>query len=152
MKEMSMEKINQTEVKNLFIYRDGKLFWRNKPSRKVAAGVEAGSLNSTGVLQVKLRGQMLLTHRLIYLYHHGVMPRHIHHHNGDLLDNRIENLEPSERSGLDTTTECNVETDRFHNINCRTCDKIARVNVKYRMNCDGCRESQVYTWDTWTIS
>lgn len=33
------------------------------------------------------------THRLVWLYHHGVMPSgHIDHINGDPDDNRIENL------------------------------------------------------------
>ena len=46
----------------------------------------------------KIAGKSYRLHRLIYLYHHGVMPEQLDHINGDALDNRIENLRPCRAS------------------------------------------------------
>lgn len=40
----------------------------------------------------KVHGQHWCVHKLIYLYHHGVVPEQLDHINGEATDNRIENL------------------------------------------------------------
>lgn len=83
--------ITQELVKDLFEYRDGKLYWK-KCHRKDFNGTEAGCLNNTGYLRVKITKAGYLVHRLIYLMHHGRLPVMIDHINGNPLDNRIDNL------------------------------------------------------------
>jgi hypothetical protein len=73
-----------------FQYEDGKLFWKkNKGVMKV--GMEAGSYTQH-YKQLKLDGKRYLVSRLVYLMHHGNLPKYVDHINNDTWDNRIENL------------------------------------------------------------
>jgi hypothetical protein len=83
--------ITQELVQSLFTYSDGCLYWKvNKgPARK---GNKVGYLNNTGYLRCKINGKGYLIHRAIYLLHYGVLPEILDHINGNVLDNRIENL------------------------------------------------------------
>lgn len=85
--------MTQQEVLNLFQYRDGNLY--NKVDRangKVKTGAIAGYLNNTGYMRLELGGRKYLVHRLIFLLHHGYMPKRLDHKDRNPLNNRIENL------------------------------------------------------------
>tara|TARA_R110000822_G_scaffold49495_2_gene129698 strand:+ start:2639 stop:3163 length:525 start_codon:yes stop_codon:yes gene_type:complete len=84
--------ITQELVRELYDYRDdGKLI--HKMARKGAkVGTEAGWLCSKGYCQVSVLGKLGLSHRIIFLYHHGYLPKMVDHINGVRTDNRIENL------------------------------------------------------------
>ena len=57
---------------------------------RVAGG---GRLDSSGYFRIRLDGKNYLTHRIIWLWHHGEFPPEVVDHiNGDPTDNRIENL------------------------------------------------------------
>lgn len=43
-------------------------------------------------ISTKIKGRGYRLHRLIFLFHHGYLPKQIDHINRDCLDNRIENL------------------------------------------------------------
>jgi hypothetical protein len=79
-------------VKELFDYRDGKLYWRKRSNSKVAEGSQAGTVNVSGYRVVTINGKKVHAHRLIWLWHGLELPEQIDHINGDSLDNRIENL------------------------------------------------------------
>ena len=93
--------ITQEEVKKLFTYKDGWLYW-NRPHKsargKYVPGDRAGVKHSEGYIQITINGRLQLAHRLIYLYHHGYLPKVLDHINGDKTDNRIENLRSSSQS------------------------------------------------------
>ena len=84
-------------IKDRFDYRDGKLFYKNDVGKKMKAGSEAGNF---GVVYsfVCINSKKYLLHRIIYLWHHGSVPKSIDHINNDPLDNRIENLRPASSS------------------------------------------------------
>ena len=84
-------------VRELFDYRDGRLYWKVKPSRKIHAGAEAGHINPNGYLRILFRGKPYSAHRLVFLWHHGYLPEFVDHINGRRTDNRIENLRPATR-------------------------------------------------------
>jgi len=80
-----MGKISREKLKELFRYKDGKLYdYKDKPF---------GSYCKDGYLQGILFGVSYKLHRLIWLYHKGEFPKgSLDHINGVRDDNRIENL------------------------------------------------------------
>jgi hypothetical protein len=79
----------------LFLYKDGKLFWKKEPkSGRVKAGDRAGSSGKNAYRTVGVDGKYYMEHRLIWRMHHpkGEMPFVLDHIDGDILNNRIENL------------------------------------------------------------
>lgn len=84
--------LDQQEVLRAFEYKDGKLYWKLKASRKTIIGSEAGTTNSKGYRVVVWNKKHYRTHQLVYLMFNGVMPEQLDHINGNRQDNRIENL------------------------------------------------------------
>lgn len=85
--------ITQQEALHLFEYKDGALYWKESPSFNVEAGAKAGRPNRRdGRLQVTVNRKLYYVHRIVFLMHHGHLPRMIDHANSDCTDNRIENL------------------------------------------------------------
>jgi len=92
--------VTQEKLKALFEYRaDGSLV------RKVAVGGPAGQVGRVVGFQLKdparpekvymatkISGEHYCIHKLVWLWHYGVMPDQIDHINRNSLDNRIENL------------------------------------------------------------
>ena len=90
--------ITYEEVKELFDYKDGELYWKkplNSTMRKrkyYDLGDKAGKQHSAGYVQICLNRRLYLAHRLIFLWHHGYLPRVLDHIDGNRLNNKIENL------------------------------------------------------------
>ena len=79
------------DAKVLFEYKDGELFWKQRgKSRQL--GRPAGAVNRDGYRRIKYQGKLYAVHRLVWAYHGNEPVAFIDHINGDVLDNRIENL------------------------------------------------------------
>lgn len=87
--------ITKEILREYFEYSSGKLFWKIKKSDKIIIGSEAGSRRKNSYYNIKIDGKNYLLHRLIYLYHHGYLPKCIDHIDGNISNNKIENLRPA---------------------------------------------------------
>lgn len=84
--------LTQELVREWFEYReDGKLIHK-KAHGNVKVGTEAGTAHNHRYRRVGVLGKLYLSHRVIFLYHHGYLPKRLDHINGVRTDNRIENL------------------------------------------------------------
>ena len=88
--------LSQERLKELFIYEDGRLIWTDVGPKRLR-GKRAGTVNGSGYRQVKVDGTIYPEHRLIFMYHHGFVPKLIDHINCVRDDNRIENLRPCDQ-------------------------------------------------------
>ena len=81
----------------MFEYRDGALYWKRRKWADTKAGKRAGSIHPSGYRFVTVQniGQCR-EHRVIFMMHHGYLPKQIDHINGIRDDNRIENLRASD--------------------------------------------------------
>ena len=87
-----MRELTQSDVKDAFEYVDGMLLWKNPKTNRLKKGAVAGTLKD-GYRRVNLNYTLYYVHRLVWLYHYGVMPLGmIDHIDMDRSNNRIENL------------------------------------------------------------
>ncbi len=83
---------------SLWEYREGALYWRKSVSSKGQVGTRAGYARPD-YRNVMYDGNRYPEHKIVFLMHHGYMPKLVTHGNWDKQDNRIENL--SEGSAQD---------------------------------------------------
>jgi hypothetical protein len=85
--------ISQQELKERFRYKKGNLYYR-KARGKCKKDAQAGYIEPTGYTQIEINKRIYRLHRLVWLYHNGVIPDNlcIDHINMNKNDNRIENL------------------------------------------------------------
>ena len=84
--------LTQERVKELFYYANGLLIWKNVNGRRIKVGDIAGSTTTNGYNVIGIDGKRYLTHRIIYLYHKGYLPKFVDHKDNNPLNNSIENL------------------------------------------------------------
>ena len=84
--------LTQELVKELFDYRDGVLYWKVPKAYKIKVGDKAGGINAQNYMKVKINGRTYSVHRIIFLYHHGYLPKMIDHADRNPLNNCIDNL------------------------------------------------------------
>lgn len=85
--------LTQSQVKTLFRYKNGKLFWRIARSNCIKIGDEAGCANGpNGCRVIGIGHRNYLAHRVIFLWHRGYMPNEIDHKDHDTRNNRMSNL------------------------------------------------------------
>jgi len=82
---------NQKALKNKYFYSFGCLFYKKN-------GKRAGYAPRKGYSQIYFDDDLHYAHRLIYLYHHGNMPKQIDHADGDKANNKISNLRECDKS------------------------------------------------------
>jgi len=96
--------ITQELVKRLFDYRDGELYWKERPVEDFLSQHDANQWNSkhfqtkAGCYGKKLyayttiKNKHIAIHRIIFLLHNGYLPKMIDHIDGNPRNNKIENL------------------------------------------------------------
>lgn len=88
--------IDSELVKKMFNYIDGGLIWAvDKGRAKIG---DKPYKNSNGYNVFKIDGISYLEHRLIWAWHNMPFSPLLDHINGNILDNRIENLRPATHS------------------------------------------------------
>ena len=99
--------LTQEEVKNIFYYDDGKLYWKNPPNvNKYLKNREAGSYTEKGYKVVNINKKRYRIHHIIFLYHHGYLPNQfIDHIDNNKTNNKIENLR-----------ECTASQNRWNTL------------------------------------
>jgi hypothetical protein len=83
------------ELRLLFTYKDGWLFWREDAKYgSVRAGDRAGFVSQDGYVRVGINGKSYMVHRIIWRLHNprGAMPFILDHVDGDRSNNKIQNL------------------------------------------------------------
>jgi hypothetical protein len=128
--------ITQSELKKLFEYRDGNLYWKVATSPRVKVGSLAGSINGK-YLGTRYKRKITANHRIIFMMHHGYFPKEIDYIDGNKLNNCIENLRAATRhenmrncktNGKKTLTGCkNVSFEK------RTASYVVRVVVNNKL-------------------
>jgi len=82
-------------IKDLFVYKDGELLWKETRNSRAIKGNVAGCIDSSnGYREIRVNYKRHYAHRLIWAYFNGAIPEgaQIDHINHDSTDNRIENL------------------------------------------------------------
>ena len=110
---MIFKDIDHTEVKSLFTYKDGDLYWK-KNNKK------AGSLKPSGYTVIEVNKKNMMAHRLIWMYHYGQVDNFIDHIDSDKNNNKIENLRIA-------TKAQNCWNKKIHPLNTTNCK-----NVRFR--------------------
>ena len=92
--------ITQDRLKELFSYdaETGHLIWK-KTGKGRPKSLLAGTEAPNGYIVINVDYKRYMAHRLVWLYHSGVLPeKDIDHINNNRADNRIENLREATRS------------------------------------------------------
>ena len=79
-------------LKEVVDYIDQAFYWKLVTSNRVKVGDRAGNQSPNGYRRINIDGRSYLEHHLVFLYHHGRLPKELDHINGIRNDNRIENL------------------------------------------------------------
>lgn len=84
--------ITQARLKELFTYSpEGCLVRLVSVTYNAKKGDRAGGL-SGGYRYVNVDGYLYAEHRLIFLYHHGYLPKYVDHEDRNKKNNKIKNL------------------------------------------------------------
>ena len=87
-----MNELTQNLLRELVDYKDGELYWKVAKGRRVKIGDRTGTIQRDGYRATMVNGKLYRTHRLIFLYHHGYLPKFLDHIDGNPANNNITNL------------------------------------------------------------
>jgi hypothetical protein len=122
----------QEDVKKLFLYKDGDLYWKVYTNPRAPIGAKAGSFNKHNQRRyIRINKIRYVAHRLIFLYHHGWLPIEVDHIDTCRTNNSIENLRAA-------TSSQNQHNKRLQNNNTSGAKNVSyclgRWEVKLKVN------------------
>lgn len=84
--------ITQKQIRDLFEYRNGNLYWKMSRGNHIKTGDRDGWDQKDGYRRIKINDKSYSSHRVIFLYHHGYLPEFLDHIDGNRSNNNISNL------------------------------------------------------------
>src|SRR5258706_9298731 len=82
--------------KRLDYHLNGGFIYKCHRSSKACKGmVVFGTKETNGYKSIFIEGRKYLFHRMIFLWHHGYLPKYIDHIDRNKYNNKIENLRPT---------------------------------------------------------
>ena len=81
-----------------FEYIDGAIYWKTKTAASIKVGKRAGGKRIDGYRRVSINNNRYLEHRIIFLMHHGYLPKFVDHIDCNRENNKIENLREASNS------------------------------------------------------
>lgn len=85
-------KLEKEILNDIFIYKDGDLFFKKRLSANVKIGDNVGYKNNLGYIKTKIKNKSYFVHRLIWIMHNGYTELNIDHIDHNPSNNKIENL------------------------------------------------------------
>lgn len=96
------------QLHEFFEYCDGTLYWKVTRGSLAPAGSKAGCISRRGYLVVGINFKKYLVHRIVWAMHGNDPEVMLDHINGDMADNRIENL----RAATYESNNCNARLSK----------------------------------------
>jgi hypothetical protein len=132
-----MTTLTQDEAHRLFVYRDGQLFWKIRPANCVRINDAVGGTNGkkSPYLRLRINKQRHLVHKVVFLMHHGYTPDIVDHIDGNIANNKIENL----RAANKTANRLNAGKNKNNTSGCKNVywhKRSKQWNVRLRVNGD----------------
>jgi hypothetical protein len=92
-------------VDRLFEYKDGLLYWKERPTNSIKIGSKVGTIRvkskgHQGYWATRINKVNVYNHVIVFFIHNGYLPPAISFINGNTLDYSIENLVERTRSEL----------------------------------------------------
>ena len=123
---------SQEYCNEIFHYENGTLVRKSTVSQTAKKGDIAGTKASNGYRTVVIKGKRTCLHRVIFLMHHGFLPKIVDHINGIKDDNRIENLRKSDysKNGFSHRATIKNKSSAFRGVSFIKRDKRWQAKVK----------------------
>ena len=89
---------SQKKLQELFDYKDGELYWKEKTHSSIDLSKPAGHIGKDGYRRIQIERKLYKSHRLVWKYHCGKDPKEfIDHIDGNKSNNNIKNLREATR-------------------------------------------------------
>lgn len=132
---MADQDITKEILNFLFNYKNGELYWNFSLSCKSPKGNIAGSIKGDGYRRIGLNKKPYLAHRLIFMMHHGYLPKVVDHIDGNRQNNCIENLREATQSQNSHNQKLSIKnTSGYKNVrwNARKRKWFVNIRLNYK--------------------
>lgn len=133
---MGYDMITQSFLREIFDYKDGNLIWKIDRTNGVKANDIAGSKQKSGYVRISINNHPYSAHRLIFLWHHGHLPKAIDHIDRNRSNNRIENLREAtatQNQGNRSLNKTNTSGYRGVGWHKKYCKWVARISINGKL-------------------